>query len=109
MVIVYDRLKKERDLIQGRYTKFWVINSRSGIQATQNIQASNAQIPLENIITRPGVLPSTIALSEIADYRDNTESAKLSNWLALSNVNSMSQEPIITTLLQKAGITLRFG
>lgn len=85
VVIVYDRLKQIPDIVSGNNVyKYWVMNSLSEYNALKSIFT----IDKSRIITRPGVLPESIALSEIRDYKVHTPAAKLADYMNMKNLGS---------------------
>lgn len=114
LVIVYDRLKCLKDLVQGSgVTKYYVFNSRSHIDNT--IRALGEDIPPENIITRSGVMINSIAPVKIKGYSSNTKSAKISSWSQMRSCNIVDKDqwakssPIILNILKSAGVDISIG
>lgn len=108
VVIVYDRLKVNNDLVKGSIVeKYWVINSKKGIDKAREIMD---EIESDRIITRPDVEEDTIGLAEIANYRKDTHSSRTRSWLFLGNCNDRdkeSPEKVIHKILRSIGINIK--
>lgn len=83
VVIIYDRLRQVSDIVSGNNVyKFWVMNSMTEFRALFN----TFKIDERNVISRPGVFPGGIAISEIKEYKTHTPSAKLASWVNMANI-----------------------
>ena len=103
LVIVYDRLKLQKDLVHGNNVfKYWVINSKSNYNEIEGEVADQRYI-----ITRPGVLDKSIAIPEIAGYGTLTPAAKLAKYRALQNAAEDPKGFIVELMLQRVGIQIQ--
>lgn len=83
VVIVYDRLKQSKDIVSGNNVyKYWVLNSITEFKAL----SQSFKIDKTRIITRPGVLPESITIKELPDYKTKTQSAKLAEYINMQNM-----------------------
>lgn len=107
VLIIYDRMKLSKDIIEGNNVhKYWVVNSLAHINALKP-----TGIMEKYCITRPNVLPGTIGIAEIRDYRQATDNGKLSKYCSLKNTNDPDNAslPIMQTILERANIKLTTG
>ena len=82
IVVIYDRLKVDKDIVVGNIVfKYWILNSRREYSLFEKSQ----KIQKERIITRPGVFPESLAISEIKEYGERTESGKLMAYADMMN------------------------
>ena len=102
VVIVYDRLHQEQDIVSGNnVTKIFVVNSASNFK----VVASRLKITANHLIisSEPlGAGNNSLIIPEIADYDTKTGSSKMSKYLKA--LSPLSGEKIIHTIVQKAKI-----
>lgn len=85
VVIIYDRLKQQRDLISGNLVyKFYVANSNADIKAIQTVD----KCELSRIITTPGTTGGCMALPTISEYKSKSPSAKLAAYMQVKDCNN---------------------
>lgn len=85
VIIIYDRLKQQRDLISGNLVfKFYVANSSKDIQAIKSIDTS---MDTSRVITTPGKSGDYIELSTIQGYKAKSNSARLLAYMQISSRN----------------------
>lgn len=83
VVIIYDRLKQANDIVSGNNVyKYWVLNSMT----EYNMLKTTFKIDKRHIITRPGVMPDSLSLQTIKEYKTHTAAAKLSDYLSMQNI-----------------------
>lgn len=108
LVIVYDRLKSIKDLVQGSdVVKYYACGSRSHIDNMISILGKD--VNPETIITRPGVMKSTIALARIDKYGGSSTSSKMLKWIQMRSKNMIDRPveenpSIIASILEKSGL-----
>lgn len=104
VVIVYDRLRQPIDIVSGNnVTKIYVVNSASNFAAVKpNIRVSLGSL----ILSSEANIDGCISIPEIPGYSQNTDSAKISKYMKLTNHDG---KPIINTILNAARISMRPG
>lgn len=88
VIIIYDRLKQQRDLISGNLVfKFYVANSNKDIQA---IKALDTSMDISRVIAPPSITAGgCMILPTIADYKAKSKAAKLAAYMKVgSNKNA---------------------
>lgn len=100
VVIIYDRLKQAKDLVTGNNVhKYWVINSRKEYTTLDQTMRFDAT----RIITRPGVIPESLTVREMDDYKSKTEIAKLAAYMGMMNTG-IKKAPVLDIILDDANI-----
>lgn len=83
VVIVYDKLRNATDIVTGNNVyKYWVLNSVT----EYSLLAQPCKIDKTKVITRPGVLPESLTLKEMPNYKGKTSSAKLAEYINMQNM-----------------------
>lgn len=85
IVLVYDRLKQETDIVTGNNVyKYYIVNS---IKDINEIKKKNA-INMTNVITNIGVDRNALTISEIEGYKTKADSPKLSAYMSMLNTGT---------------------
>ena len=85
IVIVYDRLKQEADIVTGNNVhKYFVVNSMKDINELKR----KTTINMENVITNPGTAPEALTISYIDGYKGRSESQKLTAYMSMRNTGT---------------------
>lgn len=100
IVIVYDRLKQETDIVSGNNVyKYYVVNSMKEINEIMR----KTSISMSNVITNPGVDKDALAISRIPNYKLKADSPKLSAYMNMANTGNDTR-PVFDIITEAANI-----
>lgn len=101
VVIIYDRLRQQRDILSGNMvTKFYVANSKNDVKAIKSLDSA------ERIITPEGVSDGTIWLGRIDKYEGLSPAAQMSKYVSVKDLKDKSSRLIFDKILKVAHVEL---
>lgn len=88
VIIVYDRLKQDTDIVVGNNVhKYFVINSSNDLKHI----LQNNKIDKKHIITSVGTDPESISINTIEGYKKMSPGGKMSAYMKLKNVGENTE------------------
>lgn len=106
IVIIYDRLHSEKDVVEGRkVTKFYVTNSSKEIIGLERAGfISDGPMKYSNVITSYGTFKGAISVREIIEYKDMSMSGKVMNYINMVSTADVTKT-IFELMFDQSGMT----